>query len=709
MEKTIMTVNFKFKILFMLALPMSIACVANENSKISEDLAPETLSGQVKNGFWKNPNVNYVATEWPIDDSDLKFWDVPELEKAFVDTAPTDRNDGLIVGELGVDGGDKDMLVKLAEEIADGQHDKIDSLLITHKGKLVFESYYSWGRINLTHPQASATKTYTGLALGRAIQLGYLSMSDLEKPITSFLKDLDPSKFIEGADRITLRQALTMTTGIRINDENKEKMQKNPHTLKGQREVQAIFEYSDPITAESEKFAYSSGPELVMQVIEAVVPGTAKDFIKNEFFGKMGITTYRWLPGESGLPAGGWKLSITSRAMAKIGTLAMNLGKWNGEQLVPAAFMTQAISRINYSAEDVEVYGGGKDVSNQGYGYLWWSGDLKVGDKSYFSASAQGGGGNYIILIQELELMVVVTGHERHPSTLQITAERILPAFVENFDSTMNGKKANQNKLPRFEGPYLGQKPPGLTAEVFAPDIVTTEYYEFNGVFTPDMKEFYLIRQGGKYEKPTLVVFRQKNNQWYESVISPRVGTPFISPDGKTMYLGRSYKERIGTDWSEKKSLGSSFKDMPIMRLTASAKGTYFFDEFKSDFTGDIRYSRSVNGQYQEPKRLSKKINTGKSFHPFIAPDESYLIFDGKRAGGYGDSDLYISYRQPDGSWGEAINLGDKINTEAWEAVASVTPDGKYLFFNRNMGTDKYENVDIFWVDAQIIETLKQN
>ena len=143
------------------------------------------------------------------------------------------------------------------------------------------------------------------------------------------------------------------------------------------------------------------------------------------------------------------------------------------------------------------------------------------------------------------------------------------------------------------------------------------------------------------------------------------------------------------------------------MRLTASSKGTYFFDEFKRDFTGSIRYSRLVDGKYEEPKLLSKKINGGKSFHPFIAPDESYLIFDGKREGGYGSSDLYISYRQKDGSWGEAINLGDKINTGAWEAGASVTPDGKYFFFNRNMGTDKYENVDIFWVDAKFIETLR--
>ncbi len=272
---------------------------------------------------------------------------------------------------------------------------------------------------------------------------------------------------------------------------------------------------------------------------------------------------------------------------------------------------------------------------------------------------------------------------------------------------TMNSKSYAQDELSVLEGPYLGQKPPGNTPEAFAPGFVTTEHYELTGVFTSDMNEFYLIRDGGKYEKPSLVVFKNENNRWHESVVSPRIGTPFISPDGKTMHLGKRYRERTDTGWSEKKSLGSPFKDLPIMRLTASSKKTYFFDEFKRDFTGSIRYSRLVEGKYEAPKLLSKKINGGKSFHPFIAPDESYLIFDGKREGGYGGSDLYISYRQKNGSWSDPINLGNKINTEAWEAVASVTPDGKYLFFNRNMGSDQYENVDIFWVDATFIETLR--
>jgi hypothetical protein len=147
------------------------------------------------------------------------------------------------------------------------------------------------------------------------------------------------------------------------------------------------------------------------------------------------------------------------------------------------------------------------------------------------------------------------------------------------------------------------------------------------------------------------------------------------------------------------------------MRLSASSKGTYYFDEVGTEGDGSIRYSRLVNGIREEPKLTGKEINNGTWLaHPFIAPDESYIIFDGKKEGGYGDSDLYISYRQQDGSWGKAINLGDKINTEAWEASASVTPDGKYLFFNRMISPPTKEsppNVDIYWVDAQIIETLK--
>ncbi len=365
------------------------------------------------------------------DSSPIAFLKIPQLNKAFMSTEPEDRNDGIEVGEMGVHGGNKDIILDLAEEIADGKYGRYDSFLIAHKDKLIFESYYARGRINLPHGQASATKAYTGLALGRAIQLGYLTMNDLDKPLTHFLKDLDPTKFVEGAETITLNHALTMRSGIRISDEQRDKMDENPDQLKGQGYVQALFERSKPITKESQIFEYGGDPALVMQVIEAVVRGSAMDFIKKELLDKLGITNYRWPVSEqTGLPMPGSGSSMTSRNMAKFGTLVINKGKWKGEQLIPEDFISKSTNRILLTGDD-DIYGGGQDVSNQGYGYYWWSGDLEYGDKTYFSSSAQGGGGQYIVLIEELDLMMVVTAADNNNTTLQIIAERVLPAFIE--------------------------------------------------------------------------------------------------------------------------------------------------------------------------------------------------------------------------------------------------------------------------------------
>lgn len=123
--------------------------------------------------------------------------------------------------------------------------------------------------------------------------------------------------------------------------------------------------------------------------------------------------------------------------------------------------------------------------------------------------------------------------------------------LIFNACNTKKGS-SNDNEEPIIESLYLGQKPPGLIPEPFAPGMVTTEDWEVSGVFTPDMKEFYFIRNNEGTKEQELVVFQYQNNEWQESVVSPRVGTPFISPDGKTMHLGRRYRERTEAGgWSE--------------------------------------------------------------------------------------------------------------------------------------------------------------
>lgn len=279
-----------------------------------------------------------------------------------------------------------------------------------------------------------------------------------------------------------------------------------------------------------------------------------------------------------------------------------------------------------------------------------------------------------------------------------------------------NSKNQNQkdSNSSIINNPYFGQKPPGLLPEPFAPGIVATDNWESSGVFTPDLQEFYFIREIGKTEeekKMKFMVFQYKDNRWQDSIISKRVGQPFISPDGKTMHLGKNYMERTENgDWSAIKRLDSAMSKFSIMRLTSSSKGTYVFDAMGE---GVLRFSQITEGIRENPQLIEGEINGGTAnAHPFIAPDESYIIWDSRRESGYGKSDLYVSFKK-DEKWSEAINLGNEINTAASENGAYVTPDGKYLLFNRSVGkvnpTNKYEDVNIFWVDAKIIETLRPN
>jgi len=395
-----MAISSKFTALFNAVL-LSTAAAASAGE--SDKLAPEATAAETK----------------------LPLRDIAPLESAFIDTAPAARKDGVSVGELGIDAGAKDGIVELAQAIADGQHGNYDSLLVAHKDKLLFESYFKRGRINLAHPQASATKAHTSLILGRAIQLGHLSMADLDKPLINFLDELDRSKLVEGAEAVTLHKALTMHGGLSINRESWEEIEKDPAPLQGQGLVQNLLEQSGPITEESQTYLYGNfNPMLVMAVIDAVVPGTAEDFIKDEVLGKLGITNYSWDTHVSGLPQAGWMVSLTSRDMLKWGSVVLNEGKWNGEQFVSADYLAKATSGLVKPTEDwmPDTYR---------YGYFFYQTPVEVGDDSYNATFAWGGGGQRVIVVDELDLTIVITGHDREDQIMTQISNTVLPAFAE--------------------------------------------------------------------------------------------------------------------------------------------------------------------------------------------------------------------------------------------------------------------------------------
>lgn len=369
---------------------------------------------------------NYDTAEATDAESTMSFWDIPDLKKAYVNTTPAKRKDGIKVGKLKIKKSDRKAIMKVSQEIFEGKYGKYDAVLISHKNKLVFESYYKKGRVNLLHGQASAVKGYTSLILGRAIQLGYLTMDDLEKPLIHFLKELNPKKFAKGAEKITLHKALTMHGGLTIDREKWKDIEKDSARIKGQGLVQTLLEQSAPITSETQTYLYGNfNPVMVMAVIDAVVPGSAEEFIKEEFLDKLGITNYKWENHASGLPQAGWRASFLSRDMLKFGYLVQNKGKLNGKQFISAAYLEKATAGLVRPAIDWMP-------KNYGYGYFWYHTPVKAGNKTYDATLAWGGGGQRVMVVEELDLTIVISGHDREDDKIMAPIfETVIPAFAK--------------------------------------------------------------------------------------------------------------------------------------------------------------------------------------------------------------------------------------------------------------------------------------
>ncbi|WP_448547635.1 serine hydrolase domain-containing protein [Thalassotalea fusca] len=350
----------------------------------------------------------------------------PELTSAFINTTPERRDDGIKVGKLSSHPLAEKILTELGKEIENNKHTRYDSILISKNDQLLFESYYLKGRVNLPHSQASATKTYVTLAVGRAIQLGYLTMADLHKPVINFLKGLDAKKFAKGVDKITLDHTMSMRSGIRINEKFLDALDKKTENLTAQELVQTYFSKSSTITESSQVYRYQrSDPRITMLVLDSVVPGGAESFIKRELLNKIGIQTYDW-EVNFGMLEGNYSAMLTSRDMLKLGRLMSDKGLWNKEQLIPTGFMDKAASKIAipYSKE--------YDFSSFDYGYYIWQTDMKVDNKSYRCKLAWGGGGQYVIVFDELDLVIAVTARSRgtKDTTLELIEKRVLPLFT---------------------------------------------------------------------------------------------------------------------------------------------------------------------------------------------------------------------------------------------------------------------------------------
>ena len=370
------------------------------------------------------PNLKQVLPIATETEKRMSFWDLPYLEHAYMSTKPENRSDGIVVGDLSHVTKNHQSIINLSNEFQSGKYGLYDSLLISHKNKLVFESYYRRSRVNLAAGQASATKTYTSLILGSAIEQGFLTLDDIHKPLINLISDLKNTDLVSGAETITLHKALTMRGGIKIDSDRRKEFEKHPEQLNGSNYIKTLLVNSAPITETSQQYAYGNfNDTLVMHVLDAVIPGGVENFIKTQLLDKLEINNYQWRNSISGVPEAGWRVSFTSRDMLKWGSLLMNDGKWQGEQLISKAYLDTATSAITDPTDSWIP-------APFMYGYFIYQTDILINDESFSVNFAWGGGGQYVISVKPLDLVIVIKGHEREDDILFEALNKIIPAFL---------------------------------------------------------------------------------------------------------------------------------------------------------------------------------------------------------------------------------------------------------------------------------------
>jgi len=281
-------------------------------------------------------------------------------------------------------------------------------------------------------------------------------------------------------------------------------------------------------------------------------------------------------------------------------------------------------------------------------------------------------------------------------------------------------------RFPVLKGNYLGMKKPGLIPVIFGLGIVSTENREHSSlVFSPDGKELYFTIQ---FQKPQggfgqyMFVMYEKDGQWtkpqnpFETAYRNNCGS--ILSDGKRLYFhsirpvnngGNKrdtdiwYMEKNGEVWGNPVHLEAPINsdNMDVgPRITDS--GTLYFSSDRDGNKSDIYQAEFVNGQFMKPEKIKGSVNT-ENYESvcYVAPDESFLIYYFIYPGEIFVPGLMISFRDHDGSWKEPVDMKEILGLKGNDLLqASLSPDGNYLFI--------LDDMDIYWVDAQIIQELKE-
>jgi hypothetical protein len=266
-----------------------------------------------------------------------------------------------------------------------------------------------------------------------------------------------------------------------------------------------------------------------------------------------------------------------------------------------------------------------------------------------------------------------------------------------------------------YFGEYLGLDKPGSIPKIFAPGLISGKGRMHSFItFAPDMKTIFW----GTIP-PKIMMIQMIDKKWTSPEIAPFSNTnnnqsPFIAVNDK-IYFSSTRAGGLGDldIWYTTLTDGNFIEPINIGEVINSKKleshptisnknGIFFTGTIEGKlYSRGIYYSEFINGGYIKSYLLPEPINLMDpnilDYTPFIAPDESYLLFCSNRQNPEIElCHIYISYKNSNGEWEEPVDLSKKMGFIESSKFPYVTPDNRFLFFSSG------ENV--YWIDSNILK-----
>ncbi|MCP4727217.1 MAG: serine hydrolase [bacterium] len=305
--------------------------------------------------------------------------------------------------EQGLDSAELEELKRMI--VVERRYPNVHSILIVRNGYLAFEEYFGGYNLNRLHMLQSVSKSFTSAVMGIAIERGIIKSVD--EKILDFFPNIDDIENLDDRKRsISLKDLLTMRSGTDYNENGSG----SPHyRLNELKTGWDRFYLNRPMVSNpGTRYQYDSGGVILMSAILKNLTGSHADgFMKEHLFEPLGIENFRWFKNQEGHPHTGGGLNLRPRDMAKFGLLYLRKGKWGDRQIVPEWWVEESFKM------HVE-FGNNRWAKEIGYGYLWWvqppdpDGD---GEQNIFAA--RGAYGQFIFIIPEHDMVVVVTSRGR--------------------------------------------------------------------------------------------------------------------------------------------------------------------------------------------------------------------------------------------------------------------------------------------------------